>query len=285
MLWGFITRYLNTIASPGFDFVPVLLGAVLFWDFFTRVMHGVTMAFLEDVWSRNFLNLFASPLSIGEYVGGLVLSCVATSVLGLLTMVVLATTAFGLSFFAYGVMLVPFLLVLFLFGIALGIFASALVLRFGPASEWIVWPVPAFLSPFAGDLLPGIDAPALDAAGLLPPSSVVRVRGNARDRLGGSLPGNRASLQRLSRRAVHPPGIVVFRPRPPARGAHGTSRPLQRGKRKLEKGRRGGSGGNGRMGHGIGGTVRLFDGTHRIALAQIPRKREYLSMNESSNGN
>ena len=154
VLWGFITRYLNTIASPGFDFVPVLLGAVLFWDFFTRVMHGVTMAFLEDVWSRNFLNLFASPLSIREYVGGLVLSCVATSVLGLLTLVVLATTAFGLSFFAYGVMLVPFLLVLFLFGIALGIFASALVLRFGPASEWIVWPVPAFLSPFAAIFYP-----------------------------------------------------------------------------------------------------------------------------------
>ncbi len=82
VLWGFITRYLNTIASPGFDFVPMLLGAVLLWDFFTRVMHGVTIAFLEDVWSRNFLNLFASPLSIREYVGGLVLSSIATSVAG-----------------------------------------------------------------------------------------------------------------------------------------------------------------------------------------------------------
>ena len=174
VLWGFITRYLNTIASPGFDFVPVLLGAVLFWDFFTRVMHGVTMAFLEDVWSRNFLNLFASPLSIREYVGGLVLSCVATSVLGLLTMVVLATTAFGLSFFVYGLMLVPFLLVLFLFGIALGIFASALVLRFGPASEWIVWPVPAFLSPFAAIFYPVSTLPhwMQPVSYLLPPSYV-----------------------------------------------------------------------------------------------------------------
>ena len=174
VLWGFITRYLNTIASPGFDFVPVLLGAVLFWDFFTRVMQGVTMAFLEDVWSRNFLNLFASPLSIREYVGGLVLSCIATSALGLLTMVVLAATAFGLSFFAYGAMLVPFLLVLFLFGIALGIFASALVLRFGPASEWIVWPVPAFLSPFAAIFYPVSTLPhwMRMVSYLLPPSYV-----------------------------------------------------------------------------------------------------------------
>ena len=50
--------------------MPVLLGAVLLWDFFTRVMQGVTMAFFEDVWSRNFLNIFASPLSIPEYLGG-----------------------------------------------------------------------------------------------------------------------------------------------------------------------------------------------------------------------
>ena len=114
VLWGFITRYLNSVASPGFDFVPVLLGAILLWDFFTRVMHGVSMAFLEDVWSHNFLNLFASPLSIREYVGGLVLTSIATSALGLLTMVVLATTLFGLSFLVYGLMLVPFLLVLFL---------------------------------------------------------------------------------------------------------------------------------------------------------------------------
>lgn len=174
VLWGFITRYLNAVTSPGFDFVPVLLGAVLFWDFFTRVMHGVTTAFLEDVWSRNFLNVFASPLSIPEYVGGLVLTSVATSAVGLLAMLALATTVFGLSFFAYGLPLVPFLLVLFLSGIALGIVGAGVVLRLGPASEWLVWPVPFFLSPFAAVFYPVSALPAWMQAvsRLLPPSYV-----------------------------------------------------------------------------------------------------------------
>ncbi len=154
VLWGFITKYLNAVTEPGFDFVPVLLGAVLLWDFFTRVMQGVTMAFFEDVWSRNFLNIFASPLTIPEYVTGLVLSSIATSTLGLAIMMVLASAAFGLSFVGYGIVLVPFLLVLFLFGIALGIVASALVLRLGPAAEWFVWPIPALLSPFVGVFYP-----------------------------------------------------------------------------------------------------------------------------------
>ncbi len=149
LLWGFITRYLGTVTSPGLAFVPVLLGAVLLWDFLVRVMHGVTTAFLEDVWQRNFLNIFATPLSLSEYIGGLVITGVATSAVGLLAMLVLATTVFGLHIFAYGPLLIPFIMLLFLSGIALGIVGCGIVLRLGPAAEWFIWPLPALLSPFA----------------------------------------------------------------------------------------------------------------------------------------
>jgi ABC-2 type transport system permease protein len=154
VLWGFLTKYLNAVSAASFDFVPVFLGAVLLWDFFTRVMHGVTMAFMEDVWTRNFLNIFATPLSISEYIGGLVISSIGTSAVGLFVMVFLASAIFGLSFLVYGVALIPFLLVLFLFGITLGVLGAALVLRFGPASEWFIWPLPAIVSPFAAVLYP-----------------------------------------------------------------------------------------------------------------------------------
>jgi ABC-2 type transport system permease protein len=172
--WGFITKYLNAVSGSGFNFVPSLLGAVLLWDFFIRVMQGVTMTFFEDVWSRNFLNVFATPLSISEYVSGLVLSSVATSSVGLVVMLVLATAVFGLSFFFYGVLLVPYLLVLFLFGIALGVIACGIVLRLGPASEWLIWPIPALISPFVGVFYPLATLPLWMRflARLLPPSYV-----------------------------------------------------------------------------------------------------------------
>jgi len=81
---------------------------------------------------------------------------------------------FGLSFLSYGLLLIPFLLVLFLFGIALGIFASTVVLRLGPASEWFIWPVPALISPFAGVFYPVATLPAWmqGIAHVLPPSYV-----------------------------------------------------------------------------------------------------------------
>jgi ABC-2 type transport system permease protein len=154
VLWGFISRYLNGVAHAGFDFTSALLGAVLLWDFLTRVMQGVTMAFFEDVWSRNFLNFFATPLRTSEYLAGLIATGVVTSLLGLMVMLVLAWVVFGLSFLSLGLALAPFLMVLFLSGIALGVTGAGIVLRLGPASEWLIWPIPTLVAPFAGVFYP-----------------------------------------------------------------------------------------------------------------------------------
>lgn len=174
VLWGFITRYLNSVAGSGMNFVPVLLGAVLLWDFFVRVMQGVTTAFFEDVWSRSLLNVFATPLRIPEYLSGLVISSIGTSFAGLCVMQALAVSIFGLSFFNFGAMLLPFLMVLFAFGISLGILGCAIVLRFGPAAEWLIWPIPAILSPFAAVFYPLSTLPRWmqTVSHLLPPSYV-----------------------------------------------------------------------------------------------------------------
>ncbi|MDP4200495.1 MAG: ABC transporter permease [Bacteroidota bacterium] len=174
VLWGFITRYLNSVSHSGMNFVSTMLGAVLLWDFFTRAMFGVTTSFFEDVWSRNFLNLFATPLKTSEYLTGLVLSSVLTSFFGLVVMLVLATLVFGLSFFAYGALFVPFVMVLFLFGIALGILSISIVLRLGPAAEWFIWPMPAILAPVAAVFYPisVLPEPLQWIARLLPASYV-----------------------------------------------------------------------------------------------------------------
>lgn len=205
VLWGFITRYLNAVARPGLDFVPLLLGAVLLWDFFSRVMHGVTTAFFEDVWSRNFLNLFATPLSLAEYLGGLVVSSTITSAVGLLVMLLLATGVFGLSFLVYGLVLLPFLLVLFLFGVALGILGSAVVLRLGPAAEWFIWPIPALVSPFVGVFYPLSTLPPWmqHLARLLPPSYVF-------EGMRSILAGGTAAARMLTLAAVLSAAYVVL---------------------------------------------------------------------------
>lgn len=174
VLWGFFTHYLNDVTKGGVNFVTVLLGGILLWNFSQRVMFGVTMAFFEDVWSKNFLNLFGSPLAIREYLAGLVLTSIMTSAIALVAMLLLAIGIFGLSLFSYGIALLPFLFILFLFGIAIGVTGCTLVLRYGPAAEWLVWPIPALLSPLACVFYPVAALPEWMqmAAYALPPAYV-----------------------------------------------------------------------------------------------------------------
>ena len=103
-------------------------------------------------------------------------------------MFITANVAFGFSFSLYGAAVVPALAALFLTGIALGIFGCAVVLRLGPASEWLIWPLPAIIAPFAGVYYPlsALPAPLRAVAWLAPPSHEfeslrVLVRGGAAD--------------------------------------------------------------------------------------------------------
>ena len=188
VMWGFISRYLNSVASVGFSFVPAFLGAVLLSDFMARVTFGIVTTFFEDVWSRNFLNLFASPLRVPEYLTGLVISGIVTSLIGLVLMVGFAMLLFDFVPGAYGLNAVPFLLILFLSGIALGIFGVALVLRLGPSCEWLVWPIPAIISPFVGVFYPVSSLPhwMQSVASGLPPTYVFE--GMRTILAGGALP-------------------------------------------------------------------------------------------------
>src|SRR3989344_3349584 len=147
VLWGLIGNYFNSIGNTGFNLVTSILGAVVLWNFMVRVQQGVMLAFFEDVWSRNFINLFSSPLKIKEYFAGLVLTGVTTSLAGLLFMLLLAGVFYGYNIIALGLYIIPFMLILFLFGLSLGIIAMGMVLRFGPSAEWLAWPIPFFLGP------------------------------------------------------------------------------------------------------------------------------------------
>ena len=172
--WGFISKYLGTLGKANFNFITVILGALILWEFLTRVQQGMMMAFLEDIWSDNLINYFASPLRISEYTAGLVLSSIVTALLGFMVMSIIAGLGFGYNIFIIGLGFIPFIGILFLFGMALGLFTCAAIFRLGPTAEWLAWPLPMILSLISGvyypiDTLPGSLA---TIARFFPPSYV-----------------------------------------------------------------------------------------------------------------
>lgn len=174
LMWGFISKYLGTFGGATFGLVTVLLGAIILWDFFGRIQQGVMTAFLEDIWSQNFINFFASPLKISEYLAGLSAISLVLTVFGFVFTVALAGLLFGYNIFKIGILLLPAIVILIVFGLAIGVFVSALMFRLGPSAEWIAWPIPFVLSIFAGVYYPVSTLPvALQWFARLIPASYV----------------------------------------------------------------------------------------------------------------
>lgn len=154
LLWGFITLYLDQINRSSYNYATLLLGGFLLWDFFIRSNHGISISFLEDIWSRNVANLFGSPLRIGEYLAGLVLISATNGIITVLVTATLAFIFFHFNVLELGWQLIPFALMIFAFGWALGFATIAFILRFGPSAEIFAWSIPFLLQPFSAVFYP-----------------------------------------------------------------------------------------------------------------------------------
>ncbi|HIB85875.1 TPA: ABC transporter permease [Candidatus Poribacteria bacterium] len=150
LVWGFVSAYINKENKVAL----FLLGSVIFWDVLYRSQQAITLSISEDIWVKNILNVFVSPVSIFEL---MVATCIMGIIKAAITAIVLGSLAFLLYTFnivSIGILLLPFLISLLLFGWALGMVTMALILRFGKSAEALVWGVPFLIQPFSAVFYP-----------------------------------------------------------------------------------------------------------------------------------
>jgi ABC-2 type transport system permease protein len=105
------------------------------------------MLFLEEIWSRNFTNLFIAPLKLKEIIISLIFTAFIRTLIGLVPAIILTSPLFGVSILKLGFPLLVLFLSLYLFGITLGLFVSSGLMRFGPSFENIAWSSLFLLAP------------------------------------------------------------------------------------------------------------------------------------------
>ena len=146
-LWGFISKFFTISSSYYNNTVGVILTAAILYDFLFRSSISYNMMFLEEIWSRNFTNLFIAPIKISEIIAALTMTAIFRTMIGLVPAVFLAIPLFGVSIFKLGIPLFFLLIALYIFGISLGLLVTAGLLRFGPSFENIAWASLFFLAP------------------------------------------------------------------------------------------------------------------------------------------
>src|SRR3989344_5763842 len=135
VLWGiFAVAFKDQFSS----FVLFLVGGMILWD----------------VWERNLINVMASPITLFEYISGLVAVSVVKVVVSFFAMWVVASLLFGFSISSFGFSLAAFWINLVIFAVVLGIFNVSIVMRFGNTVGPLTWILPFMIQPFAAVFYP-----------------------------------------------------------------------------------------------------------------------------------
>ena len=160
-IWGFTASFLTSRLGTGAAVAAsALLGGVLLWEVTLRSQMGMSISFLEEVWSRNLGHVLISPLRPWELVAALVGMSVVRMAAGVTPAVLLAWALYAFNLFALGPVLVLFFINLMIMGwwVALGV--VSLILRHGAGAEPLAWSILFGLAPLSAVFYPVAVLPA-----------------------------------------------------------------------------------------------------------------------------
>ena len=151
LVWGFVTVFLQRQVGDGNfpHFITFLIGAIILWDALFRSQQGVAISFLEDVWTRNLLNIFAAPIRMTEYLAGTFAVGILRVAITAVVLAIIAAIAYSFNLAQFQWTLIAFYGNLMMFGWALGMISISMILRYGHAAESLAWAVPFIIQPFA----------------------------------------------------------------------------------------------------------------------------------------
>jgi ABC-2 type transport system permease protein len=147
LIWGFMSQFFAQNSSYVARAFGVLLGAVMLWDLMFRSQLGLSISFLEEMWSRNLSNLFVTPLRAYEWVISLLAMSAIRTAIGVVPAALIAIPLYHYSIFAMGLPLIAFIIALMAMGWAMGLAVCGLILRHGMGAESLAWTVFFALSP------------------------------------------------------------------------------------------------------------------------------------------
>ena len=147
ILWGFISKFFTMYSDFYNHTLGIILSAAILYDFLFRSSISFNMLFLEEIWSRNFTNLFVAPLKVSEIIAALTSTALLRTLIGIIPAIILMNPFFGVSLLKMGPPLFLLFLSLYLFGTTLGLLVTSGLLRFGPAFENVAWSSLFILAP------------------------------------------------------------------------------------------------------------------------------------------
>lgn len=149
LTWGFLQTHLARSTDFASSAAGLLVAGILLWDILARSQLGFSVAFLEEVWSRNLGHLVMSPMRPWELVCSLFIVSLMKMCIAMVPVSLMAYLFFGFNLLSLGFAFAVFFVNLTITGWALGLISIGAVLRWGQGAENISWLMVFMMLPVA----------------------------------------------------------------------------------------------------------------------------------------
>ena len=150
LLWGLTSRYIVAQGTVDNRVILTLLGGIMLWIFPWRGQYEMTVNFLEDLWNRNLVNLFATPVRFSEWVVTLMLVGIFKASVSFVFASLVAYLLYATNIYSLGPTLLPWVGILIMFGWVVGLIVTSIIMRFGTKIQTFAWIGINILAPFVG---------------------------------------------------------------------------------------------------------------------------------------
>jgi ABC-2 type transport system permease protein len=170
VMWGFFTIYLSHSNRLQPTVVSCLLGAIILWGNFYTFQRDMAVGFIDDLWCRNLINLFSTPLTVSEYLVGIIAVCFLKVMIGLTAAAAVAWAAYSFDIIPWLPSFLPYMANLLLFALALGIAITGMIFRYTTKIQALAWSFAGLLMPVSCVMYPISSLPKWlqDVAWLMP---------------------------------------------------------------------------------------------------------------------
>jgi ABC-2 type transport system permease protein len=154
LLWGLATSYITNL-SPSFAKITIMIiSGITFWFIVTRSQYETNVALLEDIWSRNLLNIFISPLKFSEWIVGVLVIGVIKALVTFIAAMGVAYLLYKVNILSYGLWIPVLIVLLLMTGWWVSFFITSAVLTYGSKIQTFAWTLVVLLAPFSGIYYP-----------------------------------------------------------------------------------------------------------------------------------
>lgn len=153
LMWGFVGNYMQSIQGTN-NTQMIFLLAILLWSAFSRIGMEVFQSLTEELWSNNIINIFAAPITLTEWIIGVLLFISLLFILLMSFLILLISVFYDVAIFDLIKNFIIFAPSLLLAGISISFLILSILIYFGIRFVEIAYVIMWFFMPFSGVFYP-----------------------------------------------------------------------------------------------------------------------------------